>query len=179
MLRRGSEDVVLSVKEVAKKLEKSEETIKRYIRAGKFPNAYKNSDKEGWRIPLEDIETTSQTFKVLSKDNPKVNVNEVNEETTDLIILAYQGVTLNYPTDETIALLETQGIRRSLEILLVMRQSPNPVKNPYAFIKRAIKENWSPTTQPQKVNRKFPNANMTQVGTKEWVKIPFYNWLED
>lgn len=173
---RGSEDVVLSVKEVAKKLEKSEETIKRYIRAGKFPNAYKNSDKEGWRIPLEDIETSSQTFKVLTKDKQKANVNE---ETTDLIILAYQGVTLNYPTEETITLLEEQGIRRSLEILLVMRQSPNPVKNPYGFIKRAIKENWSPTTQPQKVNRRFPNANMTQFGTKEWVKIPFYNWLED
>lgn len=34
---------------------KSEETIKKWIRLGKFPIAYLNSDKVGWRIPKHDL----------------------------------------------------------------------------------------------------------------------------
>lgn len=36
-------------------LDKHEETIKRWIRSGKFPNAYRNSDKEGWRVIESDL----------------------------------------------------------------------------------------------------------------------------
>jgi len=38
------------VKEVANLLVNHKETIKRWIQSGKFPNAYRNSDKEGWRV---------------------------------------------------------------------------------------------------------------------------------
>ncbi|WP_425492692.1 hypothetical protein [Lysinibacillus agricola] len=31
-------------------LDKHEETIKCWIRSGKSPKAYRNSDKEGWRV---------------------------------------------------------------------------------------------------------------------------------
>lgn len=44
-----------TVKEVADILGKHEETIKRWIRSGKFPNSYRNSDKEGWRIVESDL----------------------------------------------------------------------------------------------------------------------------
>ena len=44
-----------TVKEVAELLGKHEETIKRWIRSGKFPNSYRNSDKEGWRIIESDL----------------------------------------------------------------------------------------------------------------------------
>ncbi|MGE7110129.1 helix-turn-helix domain-containing protein [Lysinibacillus sp. NPDC047702] len=44
-----------TVKEVAELLSKHEETIKRWIRTRKFPNSYRNSDKEGWRILESDL----------------------------------------------------------------------------------------------------------------------------
>ena len=44
-----------TVKEVAELLSKHEETIKRWIRTGKLPNSYRNSDKEGWRILESDL----------------------------------------------------------------------------------------------------------------------------
>lgn len=44
-----------TVKEVADLLGKHEETIKRWIRSGKLPNSYRNSDKEGWRIIELDL----------------------------------------------------------------------------------------------------------------------------
>jgi predicted site-specific integrase-resolvase len=40
---------LLSVKEFAQRINKSEETVKRWIRSGKIPNARKESDKKGWR----------------------------------------------------------------------------------------------------------------------------------
>ena len=35
-----------TVKELALALQKHEETIKRWLRSGKFPNAFRNSDKK-------------------------------------------------------------------------------------------------------------------------------------
>ena len=55
-----------SVKEVAALLGyKNEETIKRKIKDGMFPNAFQNSRKEGWKIPASDITaiTNSSTKK--------------------------------------------------------------------------------------------------------------------
>lgn len=40
---------------MAELLGKHEETIKRWIRSGKFPNAYRNGDKEGWRVIESDL----------------------------------------------------------------------------------------------------------------------------
>lgn len=69
------------------------------------------------------------------------------------IILAYQIATLTYPSYEVVELLKPLSLNRSLEILLIMRQSPKPVKSPLNFLKRAIQENWTPETMPEKVNR--------------------------
>ena len=44
-----------TVKEVSSLIGKHEETIKRWIRSGKLPNSYRNSDKEGWRILESDL----------------------------------------------------------------------------------------------------------------------------
>lgn len=46
---------VYKVKEMATALGKHEETIKRWLRSGKFPNAFRNSDKQGWKIPESDF----------------------------------------------------------------------------------------------------------------------------
>ncbi|HDR6902504.1 TPA: hypothetical protein QCV99_002363, partial [Bacillus thuringiensis] len=47
-----------SVKEVAALLGyKNEETIKRKLKDGLFPNAFQNSRKEGWKIPASDVAT--------------------------------------------------------------------------------------------------------------------------
>ena len=49
-----------TVREVAELLGKHEETIKRWIRAGKLPNSYRNSDKVGWRIVESDLLNINQ-----------------------------------------------------------------------------------------------------------------------
>ncbi|MGE8037743.1 helix-turn-helix domain-containing protein [Lysinibacillus sp. NPDC093692] len=53
------------VKEVADLLGKHEETIKRWIRSGKFPNAYRNSDKEGWRVIESDLLKLNKVFQLV------------------------------------------------------------------------------------------------------------------
>ncbi|OMD35677.1 hypothetical protein [Paenibacillus odorifer] len=69
------------------------------------------------------------------------------------IATAYQIATLTYPSYEVIELLRPLDINRVLELLLIMRQSPRPVKSPLNFLRRAIQENWSAETMPEKVNR--------------------------
>ena len=64
---------------------------------------------------------------------------EVDE--TELVKLAYQAVTLTFPTDEMLSILSVVGIKRTLEILLIMEQTPPKVKNPGEFIKKAIRKN--------------------------------------
>lgn len=70
-----------------------------------------------------------------------------------VIAIAYQIATLTYPSFEVIELLKPLPFERVLELLLIMRQSPRPVKSPLNFLRRAIQENWSAETMPQKVNR--------------------------
>ncbi len=48
-----------TVKEVAEILQKSEETVKRWLRSGRFPNAYKKTDKQGWQIPQQDLQAVN------------------------------------------------------------------------------------------------------------------------
>ncbi|WP_068612569.1 hypothetical protein [Paenibacillus tuaregi] len=69
------------------------------------------------------------------------------------IATAYQIATLTYPSFEVIELLKPLPFERVLELLLIMRQSPRPVKSPLNFLRRAIQENWSAETMPEKVNR--------------------------
>lgn len=69
------------------------------------------------------------------------------------IATAYQIATLTYPSFEVIELLKPLPFERVLELLLIMRQSPRPVKSPLNFLRRAIQEDWSAETMPQKVNR--------------------------
>jgi hypothetical protein len=73
------------------------------------------------------------------------------------LALAYQIATLTYPSLEVIQLLEPLQLDRALELLLILRQSPRPVKSPLNFLRRAIEENWTPETMPEKVNRHTQN----------------------
>ncbi|MFF2498535.1 hypothetical protein [Peribacillus sp. NPDC058075] len=59
-----------SVKEVAILINKSEETVRRWLRKGDvFPNAHNNSDKEGWKIPAADIQLSKRSIN----EQPKTN----------------------------------------------------------------------------------------------------------
>lgn len=69
------------------------------------------------------------------------------------IALAYQTATLTYPSFEIMELLKPLPFERVLELLLIMRQSPRPVKSPLNFLRRAIQEGWNPETMPEKVDR--------------------------
>ncbi|WP_432703010.1 helix-turn-helix domain-containing protein [Lysinibacillus sphaericus] len=66
------------VKEVADLLDKHEETIKRWIRSGKFPNAYRNSDKEGWRVIESDLLKLNKMFPVSEFEQKGTIKPEVN-----------------------------------------------------------------------------------------------------
>jgi len=174
-----------SVKEVAELLGKHKETVKRWIRSGKFPNSYRNSDKEGWRIIEDDLLNLNKVVPI-NKIRQQNDVAEANVDETELVKLAYQAVTLTSPTDE---ILSVVGIKRTLEILLIMQQSATKVKNPDGFIRKAIRENWSPTSTPIKMPRKqskriyelSQHEYEEQFNTveKQQSKVPFYNWLED
>jgi excisionase family DNA binding protein len=47
----------LTVEEVATNLRLSQQTVRRWLRRGDFPNAYRlGGTKAGWRIPQADVE---------------------------------------------------------------------------------------------------------------------------
>ncbi|WRU96251.1 helix-turn-helix domain-containing protein [Priestia filamentosa] len=177
------------VKEVAQLVGKHEETVKRWIRTGKFPNAYRNSDKEGWRIPEGDLPQlgtliTAQEYEQIQEEK------QPNVQESILVKLAYEAVTLTSPTEEMLNILSVVGIHRILEILLIMQQSATKVKNPDGFIKKAIRENWSPSTLPIKLPKKqskhlydFTQKEREHLPTQKEAShsrtLPFVNWLED
>ncbi|MBY9088001.1 hypothetical protein KIH86_27810, partial [Paenibacillus sp. HN-1] len=70
---------------------------------------------------------------------------------------AYRIATLTEPTEEIQALLGDLDFGRVLELLLLMRQSPRPVRNPAGFLRRAIQEDWRPGQLPQQVDRHKEN----------------------
>lgn len=174
----------LSVRDAAVRLLKSEETIKRWLRSGKFPNAFKVSDKDGWKIPLSDL--NEHALSPLLQEQTSMEFSStmtapINDDEKDLISLAFQAVTLTSPSDDILDILSTVGIRRTLEILLVMQQSSTKVNNPGGFIKRAIQEGWTPSSLPKKVDRRRQNLE-DQLEIKSSIKsstFPFYNWLGD
>ncbi|AHN24200.1 hypothetical protein T479_11740 [Lysinibacillus varians] len=55
-----------------------EETIKRWIRSGKFPNAYRNSDKEGWRVIESDLLKLNKMIPVSEFEQKGTIKSEVN-----------------------------------------------------------------------------------------------------
>ncbi|MDF2085184.1 helix-turn-helix domain-containing protein [Bacillus pseudomycoides] len=182
---------VYTVKEMATALGKHEETIKRWLRSGKFPNAFRNSDKEGWKIPESDLVHIKQGIGFVKEDsqqNQQVVQQEIEE--VELVKLAYETVTLTSPTEEILIFLSVVGIKRTLEILLIMQQSVKQVKNPDGFIKKAIRENWSPAKVPVKLSKKESKHiyDLTQqdyeaIGNQKQheyqPKIPLFNWLEE
>lgn len=178
-----------TVKEVAELLGKHEETIKRWIRAGKLPNSYRNSDKEGWRIIESDLLNLNNFIPMNKTDHHETDINlDLNE--TELVKLAYEAVTLTSPTNEITFILSVAGIKRTLEVLLIMQQSAQKIKNPEGFIRKAIQEKWSPSSTPINLSRKKSKKvdELSQLEYKETFgkeekqsksNILFYNWLED
>jgi excisionase family DNA binding protein len=79
-----------TVKQVAELLGKNEETIKRWIRSGKLPNSYRNSDKEGWRIHESDLLNLNNFLTINKIDQQNNDLKWVDE--TELAKLAYQAV---------------------------------------------------------------------------------------
>lgn len=171
-----------SVKEVASLLGyKNEETIKRKIKDGMFPNAYQNSRKEGWKIPASDVTalTNSSSRSVQSKS--ETLSNDYNK--SELVKLAYQVATLTSPTKEVHEVLTSLPLERALEICLIIRQQSNPVKNPYKFIKASQTKKWIPDPIENVENKRL--IELTQhdferdgLSEQRTTKLPFYNWLE-
>jgi excisionase family DNA binding protein len=179
-----------TVKEVADLLGKHEETIKRWVRSGKLPNSYRNSDKEGWRIIESDLLSINKSILANrpAQDNSDVKL-EADE--SELVKLAYQAVTLTSPPDEILSVLSVVGIKRTLEILLIMQQSTTKVKNPDGFIRKALRENWTPTSTPIKLSRRERSKGVYDLTPQEFEerfggektrtspKVHLYNWLEE
>ena len=128
----------VTVKEMAQHFGKNEETIKRWIRSGKFPNAYKNSDKEGWKIPQRDLVSLANPLLIQCLD-PR---SETNNNEREWVKLAYEAVLLSAPNEEMVSVLAFIGIKRTLEVLRMVRNKPNVEENPEQWIKQAITEGW-------------------------------------
>lgn len=45
-----------TVDELAHMFRTNPETIRRWLRAGRFPNAYRVTIRSGWRVPHSDVE---------------------------------------------------------------------------------------------------------------------------
>ncbi|MED3349099.1 hypothetical protein P4388_10760 [Bacillus thuringiensis] len=94
-----------TVKEVADLIDKHEELVQRWIRAGKSPNLYRNSDKEGLGILESDL------FQL----NNIISISKIEKENE-----------INSRSDEILSVAE---IKTTLETLLIMQQSKIPFYN--------------------------------------------------
>lgn len=139
---------------------------------------------------LININVPIPVKQLLQEYSRQQEVTEQGQEETTLVKLAYEAVTLTSPTEEILTLLSVVGIKRTLEILLIMQQSATKVKNPDGFIKKAIRENWSPTTVPVKLLKKQSKHiyDLTQqdyeaMGNQQQheyqPKVPLFNWLKE
>ena len=95
-------------------LGKHEETIKRWIRSGKFPNAYRKSDKEGWRVIETNLMKLNKVIPVSEVEQKSIIKSEVDE--TEIVKLAYQTVTLTLPSDEMLSILMGSSKKQYLKI---------------------------------------------------------------
>lgn len=130
----------VTVKEMAQHFGKNEETIKRWIRSGMFPGAHKDSDKEGWKIPRRDLVSLANPLLLQCLDVSK----ETNNNEQVWVKLAYEAVLLSSPSEEMVSVLSFIGMKRTLEVLRMVRNKPNVEENPEQWIKQAITEGWSP-----------------------------------
>jgi hypothetical protein len=73
------------------------------------------------------------------------------------IELVYQIATLTFPSEEVTELLCTQEFERTLELLLIIRQTRG-IKSPLNLLRRAIKENWTAEKMPEKLDRRLQNT---------------------
>lgn len=73
------------------------------------------------------------------------------------IAQVYRIATLQEPTEDVLSLLAPLEYARALDLLLVLRQSPKPVKSPANFLRRAIAEGWTPETVARRVDRAAEN----------------------
>lgn len=169
----------IDVKKAARYLNKSEETIRRYLRNGIFPNAIKKSDSRGWRIPIEELDLINEsTSRNMSPRENTVN-HLIDKDIRELVAMSYKAVTLTDPTEEMVGILSNVGIHRTLEVLLTMQLSPSKVKNPPAFIKKAISKGWKPETVPLRKEKNLSQIKSSEPSDRESSKLPFYNWLEE
>lgn len=172
-----------SVKEVAALLGyKNEETIKRKIKAGMFPNAFQNSRKEGWKIPASDIATITGSSPKNAQSNSASPTIDNNK--SELIKLAYQVATLTSPPKEVHEVLATLSLERALEICLIIRQQNKIIEDPYKFVKASISKNWAPdpisnVRKKRLVDLTQQEYEMLEFSEKRTLNFPFYNWLEE
>jgi hypothetical protein len=119
------------------------------------------------------------------RDNQTIIKPDSQEDIRESVALAYQAVTMTSPQEDILGLLSHQGIKRALEILVVVKQSPTPVKNINKFIEKCINENWSPSTVPIKQQRKVSRIpakkkDKPELGPQQETQhqpVPFYDWL--
>ncbi|MFJ7817396.1 helix-turn-helix transcriptional regulator [Bacillus toyonensis] len=171
-----------SVKEVAALLGyKNEETIKRKLKDGLFPNAFQNSRKEGWKIPASDVATLAgSSLKKVQREN-KSSFTDYNK--FELVKLAYQIATLTSPPEGVRKALTSLPLEHALKICLILRQQSRPIDDPFKFVKAAITKKWTPdpiTYEKKKSLVDFTQRDFEGFGLKEQRtgKIPLYNWLE-
>jgi predicted site-specific integrase-resolvase len=55
--------VDLTVEQAADHFQVRAPTLRRWLRAGVFPHAYRLSNKAGWRIPVRDINALKRTTR--------------------------------------------------------------------------------------------------------------------
>lgn len=103
----------------------------------------------------------------------------------EAVRMVYEIATLTHPSEDILDLLCQHPIERCLEVLLILRQSPKKVKAPERFIIRALEENWTPDTVPQKVDRRRKAQNRWSEPTQPQEnnsendeEFPFYNWVK-
>lgn len=67
----------------------------------------------------------------------------------EAISLAYEIATLATISDDLLEELVQLDFMRVLEVLLILRQSPNRIKAPANFIRSAIRNGWKPGAAPE------------------------------
>lgn len=100
----------------------------------------------------------------------------------EAVRVVYQIATLAHPSDDILDLLCQHPFDRCLEVLLILRQSPKPVKAPERFIIRALEENWTPETIPKKIDRRREAQHekwRQRMGKDSSNDFPFYDWLNN
>lgn len=75
----------------------------------------------------------------------------------EAIAQIYQITTLTNPSDEVLQLLSEVDFKRFLDLMMVLRQYKGNISAPHRFLKRAIDENWTAETLPERVDRKKEN----------------------